>query len=93
MDTTQTVLSHNDSPDIPFRYSLNPDRAEKVMNRLRAHRNGQVNDQRFGHRMRTTGPWANVLKHLFRTACATTVSISVSRPSRPTISSGCAAAR
>lgn len=47
-----------------------PDRAEKVMNRLRAHRGGQVNDKRFGQRMRTTGPWADVLKHLFRTACA-----------------------
>ena len=47
-----------------------PDRAEKVMNRLGAHRGGKVNDKRFGHRMHTTGPWAKVLKQLFRTACA-----------------------
>ncbi|SRR5690606_22140303 len=44
-----------------------PDRAEAVLNRLRALRGGPLNDARFGHRMRGSGPWAAVLDRLFKT--------------------------
>ena len=44
-----------------------PDRADAVLNRLRAMRGGHLNDQRFGHRMRGSGEWAAVLDRLFKT--------------------------
>jgi DNA repair photolyase len=47
-----------------------PDRVEKVLGRLRTLRDGKLNDPRFGHRFRTEGPWADVLRGLFRSACA-----------------------
>jgi DNA repair photolyase len=47
-----------------------PDRADRVLNRIRESRGGKINESRFGHRMRTQGPWAAVLDQLFRTACA-----------------------
>ncbi len=34
-----------------------PDRAEKVLNRVRAVKGGRLNDPRFGHRFKATGIW------------------------------------
>ncbi|MFN7174434.1 MAG: PA0069 family radical SAM protein, partial [Thermaurantiacus tibetensis] len=38
-----------------------PDRAERVLNGIRAMRGGRLNDPRFGHRQRGEGPWAALL--------------------------------
>jgi DNA repair photolyase len=46
-----------------------PDRAEKVLQRVRAMKGGQLNDARFGHRMRATGPHASQLSQLFHAVC------------------------
>ena len=46
-----------------------PDRKEKVLNRLRSMHNGELNDSRFGHRMRGEGIFAEQIKLLFRAAC------------------------
>lgn len=46
-----------------------PDRKEKVLNRIRAMRDGNLNDPRFGHRMRGEGPFAEMIKKLFAAAC------------------------
>lgn len=46
-----------------------PERAQKVLNRLRSHRGGALNDARFGHRMRGSGPWAELLGRVFTVAC------------------------
>lgn len=45
-----------------------PDRAERVLNRLRAMRGGRMNDPRFGHRMRGGGIEADLLSARFRRA-------------------------
>jgi DNA repair photolyase len=46
-----------------------PDRKEKVLNRLKAMHHGELNDSRFGHRMRGEGIFAEQIKLLFRAAC------------------------
>ncbi len=46
-----------------------PERKDKVLGRLRALRGGQLNDSRFGVRMRGEGELADVLKNLFQLAC------------------------
>jgi DNA repair photolyase len=38
-----------------------PDRAERVLNAIRAMRDGHLNDPRFGSRMRGSGEWARLL--------------------------------
>lgn len=42
-----------------------PERAERVLNRLRDARGGALNDARFGHRMRGHGVYADQLRQLF----------------------------
>ncbi len=46
-----------------------PERAEKILNRIREMRGGRLNDPRFGHRMRGEGPFANGIAGLHRLAC------------------------
>jgi len=46
-----------------------PDRAHRVLARVRAMRGGRLNDPRFGHRMRGQGVYADTLYALFRTLC------------------------
>lgn len=43
-----------------------PDRAERVLNRIREMRGGRLNDPRLVHRFRTSGPYADALKQVFR---------------------------
>lgn len=43
-----------------------PERKERVLGRLRDARGGQLNDARFGRRMRGEGEWADVFSRLFR---------------------------
>ena len=45
-----------------------PDRAGRVMSILRQARGGRANDPRFGHRMRGTGAWADLLEKRFELA-------------------------
>jgi DNA repair photolyase len=47
-----------------------PDRAARVMARVRDMRGGKDNDARFGTRMRGEGVWADLLRQRFRKACA-----------------------
>jgi DNA repair photolyase len=46
-----------------------PERAERVLNRVREMRGGRLNDPRFGHRMRGEGPYAALLAARFAAAC------------------------
>lgn len=46
-----------------------PERADKILNRLREMRGGKLNDSRFGHRLRGEGPFAAQLAGLHRLAC------------------------
>ncbi len=46
-----------------------PERAGKILNRIRAMRGGGLNDPRFGHRMRGEGPFAEGIADLHRLAC------------------------
>jgi DNA repair photolyase len=46
-----------------------PDRAARVMARVRDMRGGRDNDSRFGQRMTGTGVWAELLAQRMRTAC------------------------
>ena len=46
-----------------------PERADHVMSLIRAAREGQENDPRFGSRMRGSGPWAQLLRDRFALAC------------------------
>ena len=46
-----------------------PDRADRVLNRIREMRGGTLNDPRFGHRMRGSGPYAELLAARFAAAC------------------------
>jgi DNA repair photolyase len=46
-----------------------PDRAEKVLHRVREIRGGKLNDPRFGSRMRGEGEYAGQLKALFSASC------------------------
>jgi DNA repair photolyase len=45
-----------------------PDRAERVMRRVRDMRGGKDYDAEFGQRMRGTGPWAQMLRDRFNLA-------------------------
>jgi DNA repair photolyase len=45
-----------------------PDRAEKVLARIRACHDGQLNDSEFGRRMHGAGPEAESIRSLFRVA-------------------------
>ncbi len=45
-----------------------PDRADKVLNRVRDLRGGRLNDPRFGSRMRGEGPFAEQIRQLFELA-------------------------
>ena len=47
-----------------------PDRADRVMARVREMRGGRDNDPRFGSRMRGEGIWAQLLAQRFRKASA-----------------------
>jgi DNA repair photolyase len=47
-----------------------PDRAARVMARVREMRGGRDNDARFGSRMRGQGIWAELLRQRFDKACA-----------------------
>ena len=46
-----------------------PDRKDKVLGRLRALRDGKLNDTRFGTRMKGEGLFADVYKDMFQLAC------------------------
>jgi DNA repair photolyase len=46
-----------------------PDRKEKVLNRIRALRNGKLNNAEFGSRMRGEGIFADQIEALFSVAC------------------------
>ncbi len=46
-----------------------PDRKEKVLNQIRSLRGGELNDNRFGSRMRGEGPLAEQISKLFGVAC------------------------
>ncbi len=47
-----------------------PDRADKVLNRIRGLRGGKLVENRFHKRMRGEGEWGEVIRHVFRAACA-----------------------
>jgi DNA repair photolyase len=47
-----------------------PDRADRVMARVREMRGGRDNDARFGTRMTGTGVWAQLIRQRFDKACA-----------------------
>ncbi len=46
-----------------------PERAGKVLNRIRDTRNGELSDPRFGSRMKGEGEIANTIKQLFKLHC------------------------
>ena len=46
-----------------------PDKAARIMGRLRDMRGGRDNDSRFGHRMKGQGVWAQLLRQRFEKAC------------------------
>src|SRR4030095_2944401 len=46
-----------------------PDRKEKVLNRVRAIRDGRLNDPTFGARMRGSGIFADQMESMFEVAC------------------------
>jgi DNA repair photolyase len=46
-----------------------PERKDKVLERIRAMRQGQLNDSRFGVRMSGEGPAAEMISQFFRGAC------------------------
>ena len=46
-----------------------PERKEKVLNRIRSMRGGDLNDARFGSRMRGEGPFARHIAQLFSISC------------------------
>ena len=45
-----------------------PDRAEKIINQIKSLHGGQVNDTRFGLRMRGQGQWAEMIRQQFEVA-------------------------
>ena len=61
-----------------------PARKDKVLNRVRALRDGKLNDSRFGHRMRGTGIWAEQIDTLFRISHRR-LHYEDAPPSRPTL--------
>jgi DNA repair photolyase len=46
-----------------------PQRAEHVISLIRQSRGGADNDSRFGHRMRGTGPFAELIRQRFQLSC------------------------
>jgi len=46
-----------------------PERAQKVMNRVRSTRGGRLNDPRFGSRMKGSGVFAEQIHQVFELAC------------------------
>lgn len=46
-----------------------PDRKDKVLQQIRSLRGGELNDSRFGNRMRGEGPAAERIEQLFQVAC------------------------
>lgn len=46
-----------------------PERASKILNRIRDLRGGHLHDPRFGKRMRGEGLWAETINQLFKTNC------------------------
>lgn len=46
-----------------------PERKEKVLNRIRSMRGGELNDPRFGSRMKGEGIFADQISQLFRMGC------------------------
>ncbi|MCY4159439.1 MAG: PA0069 family radical SAM protein [Bacteroidetes bacterium] len=46
-----------------------PERKDKIITRIKDVRSGQLNDPRFGHRMRGEGVWAQTLSSLFQVTC------------------------
>jgi DNA repair photolyase len=46
-----------------------PERKDKVLNRIRAMRGGELNDPRFGSRMEGEGIFAEQIQNLFQVAC------------------------
>jgi DNA repair photolyase len=51
-------------------YQHFPERADRIMARVRDMRGGRDNDARFGSRMRGQGVWAQLLRQRFDKACA-----------------------
>lgn len=47
-----------------------PDRADKVLNRIRSLRGGELVENRFHKRMRAEGEWGNVIRQVFQAARA-----------------------
>jgi len=45
-----------------------PDRADKVLNKIKSIHGGKLNDSRFGTRMRGEGEWAKIIKQQFHIA-------------------------
>ena len=43
-----------------------PDRADRVLNRIREGKGSRLNDPRFGHRFRSEGPYADAVRQVFR---------------------------
>jgi len=50
-------------------YKAFPDRAEKVLNMIKACHDGKLNDSEFGRRMSGEGPVAQSIHQMFRMAC------------------------
>lgn len=46
-----------------------PDRKQKILNRVKSMRSGQLSDSRFGRRMKGEGVWAEHIKGVFNLAC------------------------
>lgn len=46
-----------------------PERKDKIIGRIKEIRGGQLNDSRFGYRMRGEGVWAETLSNLFQMTC------------------------
>lgn len=46
-----------------------PDRTDKVLNRIRSLRGGELSDSQFGRRMRGEGVFAQQIRSLFQTGC------------------------
>lgn len=46
-----------------------PERKDRIINRIKEVRMGDLNDPRFGYRMRGEGVWAETLRNLFEISC------------------------
>ena len=57
-----------------------PEKARRILARLREMRGGRLNDSRFGTRMTGTGVWAQLLRQRFDKACAR---LGLNRERRP----------